>query len=64
MNKINQGEIRKSSSVINVEKQRKTIQWERLEIFSRKLEIPKEHFIKDGHNKWPKWYDPKRSRRY
>ena len=25
-------------------KQRKTIEWERLEIFSRKLEIPREHF--------------------
>ena len=26
-------------------KQRKTIEWERLEISSRKLEIPREHFI-------------------
>ena len=33
------GERRKSSSVINTKKQRKTIEWERLEIFSRKLEI-------------------------
>ena len=26
-------------------KQRKTIEWERLEIFLRKLEIPREHFM-------------------
>ena len=50
-----QGEIRKSSSAINAKKQRKTIEWERLEISSRKLEIPEEHFIqrwaqkKDGN---------------
>ena len=37
-----QGEIRKPSSVINVKKQAKTIEWERLEISSRKLEIPRE----------------------
>ena len=35
----------KPSSVINGEKQRKTIEWERLEISSRKLEIPREHFL-------------------
>ena len=28
----------------------KTIEWERLEISSRKLEIPREHSCKDGHN--------------
>ena len=39
-----QGEIRKPSSVINAKKQRKRIAWERLEI-SRKLEIPREHFM-------------------
>ena len=37
--------IRKPSSVINAKKQRKTIQWERLEISSGKLEIPREHFM-------------------
>ena len=31
------GEIRKPSSVINAKKQRKTTEWERLEISSRKL---------------------------
>ena len=40
-----QREIRKPSSVI-IAKERKTIEWERLEIESRKLEIPREHFIK------------------
>ena len=35
----------KPSSVINAKKQRKTIEWQRLEISSRKLEIPKEHFM-------------------
>ena len=30
---------------INTKKKRKTIEWERLEITSRKLEIPREHFM-------------------
>ena len=33
---------RSPSSVINAKKQRKTIEWARLEISSRKLEIPRE----------------------
>ena len=33
-------------------------------ISSRKLEIPREHFIEDGLNKGQKWYGPNRSRRY
>ena len=40
-----QEEIRKPSSAINAKKQRKTTEWEILEISSRKLEIPREHFI-------------------
>ena len=40
-----QGEIRKPSSVISAKKSRKTIEWERLEISSIKLEIPTEHFM-------------------
>ena len=43
--KEEQGEIRKTSSVIIAKKWRKTIEWERLEISSRKLEIPREHFM-------------------
>ena len=36
---------KKVSSVINAKKQRKIIEWERLEISSKKLEIPREHFM-------------------
>ena len=42
--KEQQEEIRKSSSVINAKKQRKTIDWERLEISSRKLRDTKGTF--------------------
>ena len=37
--------------MINAKKQQKTIEVERLEIPSRKLEILREHFIKDVNNK-------------
>ena len=36
----------------------------KLEISSRKLETPREHFCKDGHNKGQKQYGPNRSRRH
>ena len=36
---------KKPFSVINAKKQRKRIEWERLEISSRKSEIPREHFM-------------------
>ena len=36
---------KKHSSVMNAKKSRKTTEWERLEISSRKLEIPREHFM-------------------
>ena len=39
-----------------------TIEWERLEISSRKLEIQREYFMQNGHNKGQKWYEPSRSR--
>ena len=42
--KEQQEEIRKPSSVINAKKQRKTTEWERLEISSRKLETPRLQF--------------------
>ena len=38
-------ERRKPSQVINANKLRKAIQWERSENSSRKLEIPREHFM-------------------
>ena len=43
--KEQEGEIRKPSSEINAKKQRKTIEWERLEVSSRKFKIPREHFM-------------------
>ena len=36
----------------DAKKLRKTIEWERLEISSRKLEISREYFIQDGHDKY------------
>ena len=39
-----EGEIRKPSSVISAKKQRKTIEWEKLEISSRKLRDTKGTF--------------------
>ena len=38
-------EIRKPSLAINAKTQRKTTEWERPEISSRKLEIPREYFL-------------------
>ena len=49
--------------MINVKKKMKAIEWARLEISSRKLEIPREHFMPDGHDKGQKQYGPNRSRR-
>ena len=43
--KEEQGERRKPSSVINAKKYMGKEKWERLEISSRKLEIPREHFM-------------------
>ena len=36
---------KKAFSVISAKKQKKAIEWEGLEISSRKLEIPREHFM-------------------
>ena len=58
--KEEQEEIRKPFSVINAKKLRKTTEWERLEISSRKGNIS----CKDGLDKGQKWYGPNRSRRY
>ena len=41
----NSKEREENSSAMNAEKQRKRTEWERLEISSRKLEIPREHFM-------------------
>ena len=42
----------------------KTTEWERLEISSIKLEIPREYSWKDGLDKGQKSYGPNISRRY
>ena len=42
----------------------KTIEWEKIEISSRKLEIPGNISCKDRLNKGQKCYEPNRSRRY
>ena len=49
---------------VNAKKQRKTIELERLEISSRKLEISREYSTQRLHNKGQKWYGPNRSRKY
>ena len=54
---------KKPSSAINAKKKRKTIEWERLEISSRKLELPRNVSWKDRLNKGQKWYGPKRRKR-
>ena len=46
--KEQQGDISKASSVINAKKQRKTTEWERLEISSRKLDTKGIFYAKMG----------------
>ena len=48
----------------NAKNWKKTTEWERLKISSRKLEIPREHFMQRWANKGQKWCGPIRSRRY
>ena len=40
------------------------IEWERLEIYSKKLEIPREHFMQRWAQQRTEKYGPNRSRRY
>ena len=49
--KEQQGEIRKPSSMISKKKQRKTIEWKRLEISSRKLDTKGTFHAKLGSTK-------------
>ena len=39
------------------------MEWERLEMTSRKLEISREHFMQKWAHKRQKWYGPNRRRR-
>ena len=48
----------------NAKTQRKTIEWERLEISSRKLKYQGNISYKDGLDKGQKWYGPNKSRTY
>ena len=48
----------------HAKKERKAIEWERLEISSRKLEIPREISCQDGTIEDRNRYGPSRSRRY
>ena len=57
-----EGEIRKPSSVINAKKWRKTTEWERLEISSRKLEIPRVENPRDCGAWWAAVYGVAQSR--
>ena len=55
---------KKAFSVINAKKQRKIIQWERLETLEENQTYQGNISCKGGHNKEQKQYGPKRSRRY
>ena len=46
----------------HVKKQKKTIEWERLEVSSRNERYQGNTACKDGHNKGQKWYGPDRSK--
>ena len=50
--------------MISAKKERKIIEWERLEISSRKLDTKGIFHAKMGTIKGQKWYRPNRSRRY
>ena len=54
--KEQQGEIRKPFSVISAKKQRKTIEWERLESLQENQRYQGNISCKDGHNQGQKWY--------
>ena len=56
-----QGKIRKPSKVNNTKKLRKTIEWERLEISSRKLKVPRDTSCKDGDSRGLKQQGPNRA---
>ena len=62
--KEQQGEKRKFSSVTNVKKQRKTIEWERLDISAKNQRYQGNGSFKDGQNERKKGYGPNISRRY
>ena len=54
----------KKTLLSNQCKERTITELGRLEISSRKLKIPREHFMQIWLDKGQKWYGPNRSRRY
>ena len=58
ISKEQQEEIRKPSSVINAKKQREKIEWERLDISSRKLDTKGIFHANMDAIKEQKWYGP------
>ena len=57
-------EIRKPSSAINAKKQRKTVEWERLEITSKNQRYKGNMSSKDRNNKEQKQHGLNRNRKY
>ena len=57
-------EKRKHFTVINAMKQRKTTEWERLEVLQESQRYQGNISYKDGLDKGQKWYGPNRNRIY
>ena len=55
---------RDKKACLSANKQRKTIEWERLEIFPENQRYQENISCKDGLNRRKKWYGTNRSRRY
>ena len=51
LNSESQRIARRDKKAFLNEQCKETVKWERLEISSRKLEVPREHIMQDGHNK-------------
>ena len=49
--------------MINAKKERKTIEWERLEISSRRLEISREYLMQRWAHNGQKWYGPNKKQK-
>ena len=62
--KEQQGEIKKLSLVINANKQRKTVEWERQRSPQENERYQGNISCKDGFHKGQKWYGPNRNIRY
>ena len=54
---------RRDKKALNEQCKEIKIEWERLALSLRKLDISKKHFMQGWHNKGRKWQGPNRSRR-